>query len=123
MATYVLVPYMFEEFELAVGALGKYRGAERLHNLLDSDGLSSEGVFGGTETESERHSGFAGVRSLMINSPNKAKGSHANGLELRVAAGDLKGGSKDLLAHELGHCCASVRNRRNVTCLLRLSVL
>lgn len=35
---YILVLYVFEELELAVGALGKYRGAKRLHDLLDRDG-------------------------------------------------------------------------------------
>jgi len=40
---------MLEEFELAVGALGEDRRAERFHDLLDGDGCTCELVFCRTE--------------------------------------------------------------------------
>jgi hypothetical protein len=36
---------MLEELELAIGAFGEDRRAERLHDLLDGDGCTSKLVF------------------------------------------------------------------------------
>jgi hypothetical protein len=43
--SHVLVLDMLEQFELAIGALGENRGAERLHDLLDRDRGPRELVF------------------------------------------------------------------------------
>lgn len=40
--THILVSQMLQELQLAVGTLGQDRCAERLHDLLDSDGLACE---------------------------------------------------------------------------------
>lgn len=40
--THILMPQMLQKLQLAVGALGKDRCAERLHDLLDSDSLVCE---------------------------------------------------------------------------------
>lgn len=42
----VLVPQVLEQLQLSVCSLGQDRGAERLHDLLDGDILSSELIFG-----------------------------------------------------------------------------
>lgn len=39
---YVLVSQVFEQLQLAVGALRQDRSAERLHDLLDRYGLAGE---------------------------------------------------------------------------------
>jgi hypothetical protein len=43
--THVLVLEMLEQFEFSICALGEHRRAERLHDLFDGHGLSSELVF------------------------------------------------------------------------------
>ena len=43
----ILVPQVLEQLQLSVRSLGQNRGAERLHDLLDGDILSSELIFGG----------------------------------------------------------------------------
>ena len=40
--THILMPQMLQELQLAVGAFGKDRCAERLHDLLDSNSLVCE---------------------------------------------------------------------------------
>ena len=37
---------VLEQFQLSVGTLGEHWGAERFHDFLDCDGLTSELVFG-----------------------------------------------------------------------------
>lgn len=46
--THILMPQMLQKLQLAVGALGKDRCAERLHDLLDSDSLVGKLVLGRT---------------------------------------------------------------------------
>lgn len=45
-ATNILVSEVLEELELAVCSLRQDRSAERLHDLLDGDGLTSELILG-----------------------------------------------------------------------------
>lgn len=47
----VLVPQVLKQLQLSVCSLGQDRGAERLHDLLDGDILSSELIFGGAIQE------------------------------------------------------------------------
>ena len=42
---YILMAEMLQQLELPVGAFGKDRSAEGLHDLLDCHGLASELVF------------------------------------------------------------------------------
>lgn len=44
--TYVLVLEVLQQLQFSVGALRQDRGAERLHDLLDGDGLASELILG-----------------------------------------------------------------------------
>jgi hypothetical protein len=44
--SYILMPQVFEQLQLSVCSLGQDRCAEGLHNLLDSDRLSCELIFG-----------------------------------------------------------------------------
>lgn len=46
--THILMPQMLQKLQLAVGALGQDRCAERLHDLLDSDSLVGELILGRT---------------------------------------------------------------------------
>jgi hypothetical protein len=46
--THILVPQVLQELQLAVGTLGQDRCAERLHDLLDSNGLVCELILGRT---------------------------------------------------------------------------
>jgi len=46
--TYILVLDVFQQFELAIRAFAEDRGAERLHDLLDGNGGSSQLIFCGT---------------------------------------------------------------------------
>lgn len=73
---------VLEQLELTVGPLGKDGGAEGLHDLLDSNVLVGE---------------------LVPGRADQTKSPHTDRLEIRVPRGDLKGGPKDLGAHELGH--------------------
>ena len=41
-STHILMSQVLQELQLAVGTLGQDRCAERLHDLLDSDGLVCE---------------------------------------------------------------------------------
>ena len=43
---YVFMAKVFEQLQLAVGALGEDRRAEGLHDLLDRDGRAGELVLG-----------------------------------------------------------------------------
>ena len=45
--SYVLVPQVLEQLQLAVGALRKNGGAEGLHDLLDGDRSAGKLVLGG----------------------------------------------------------------------------
>lgn len=47
MGTYIFMSQVLEQLELSIGPLGQDRRAERLHDLLDGDGLVCQLVFGG----------------------------------------------------------------------------
>ena len=80
--SYVLVPQVLEQLQLAVGALRENGGAERLHDLLDGHGLARELILGRTAVCVSRR------WRLWLHSdvPNETKGSHANGLQIGVSA-------------------------------------
>ena len=81
--TDILVTEVLEQLELAVGALGQDGRAEGLHDLLDGHCLAGELVFGRTAAVS------AVVRRACMqacNVPDKAKGAHADGLQVGVPA-------------------------------------
>lgn len=50
--TYVLMAKMLQQLELTVGSLGEDWSTERLHDLLDCNGLSGELVLCGAEQRS-----------------------------------------------------------------------
>jgi len=78
----ILMPQVLQQLQFTVGTLGQDRCAERLHDLLDSNGLVCE---------------------LILCRTDKTKSSHSNGGQFRITAGDLEGGSEDLRAHEFCH--------------------
>jgi len=82
LEAYILVLQVLQQFQFAVGSLGKHWSTEWLHDLLDSDICIGELISGGT---------------------NQAKGAHANWLEIRIPRGDLESSPKNLGAHEFGH--------------------
>ena len=45
-ASYILMSQVLEKFQLTVSSLGQNRRAERLHDLLYSNGLSGQLIFG-----------------------------------------------------------------------------
>lgn len=45
--SYIFMPQMLQELKFSVGSLGQHRGAERLHDFLDSNGLAGKLIFGG----------------------------------------------------------------------------
>jgi hypothetical protein len=45
-SAHIFMSKVFEEFQLAVGSFRQYRRGERLHDLLHSNGLLGELVFG-----------------------------------------------------------------------------
>jgi hypothetical protein len=47
--THVLMPQMLQQLQLSVSPLAQDGSRERLHDLLDSDGSTSELILGGTD--------------------------------------------------------------------------
>lgn len=92
----ILMAEMLQQLELSVGAFGKDRGAEGLHNLLDRHCLASKLVLG-RAGQQRRVSSVSRRRILHI--PNKTERSHSNRLEVGVSislsmlcSGDISGG-------------------------------
>lgn len=79
----ILMLQVLQKLQFPVCPLGQDRGAEGLHNLLDSNILARQLIFGGA---------------------NKTKSAHANRLEIRVSRRDLKGSAEDLGSNEFRHC-------------------
>jgi hypothetical protein len=69
-ATHILVPEVFEELELSVGALGQDGSRERLHDLLDCHRLLSELVLCGTRGSQRLARFVAGVALSYQTRPN-----------------------------------------------------
>ena len=80
--TNVLVLYVLEELEFAVGALGEDGGGEGLHDLLDGD---------------------RGVGELVVCGADETEGAHAYGLEVDITGRDLEDGAEDGELDKVGH--------------------
>lgn len=115
---------MLEQFELAVGSLGKDGCAERLHDLLDGDILVGE-LIARRAFRSQMSVPFPTIllRIWVRTHQTRPKAPMPTGCKseyLRsgisgpfsqscarggcaLPRGDLKGGAKDLGTHELGH--------------------
>ena len=78
--SYVLVPQVLEQLQLAVGALRKNGGAEGLHDLLDGHGLARELILGRTAVCVSRR----WLLWLQSDVTDENKGYHANGLQIGV---------------------------------------
>jgi hypothetical protein len=84
VSLYILMLEMLQELELTVGPLREDRCAERLHDLLHGDGLSSELVL----------CGAVPCLVTIINSvssqdavPDQSKGTHAHRLQVGISVG------------------------------------
>jgi hypothetical protein len=91
--THILMLQMLQELQFSVCSLGQNRGAERLHNLLYSDILVGELIFGGAIQKRASISNLHQQpsrppkhRKRVNIVPNQAKGAHSNRLEIRVPA-------------------------------------
>jgi hypothetical protein len=93
--THILMLQVLQELQFAVCSLGQDWRAERLHNLLHSDALVGEVIFGGAVHKNAHQSApcintsrspIAGEKVNIV--PNQAKGAHSNRLKVRVPAGE-----------------------------------
>jgi hypothetical protein len=116
--THILMPEMLQKLQLAVGALGEDGCAERLHDLLDSNGLACELILGRAAhqcvrqgiaqeetdvlTKQDRKHPFRRVASRCICKQVSHSSARTYCL-CPLPAGDLKGCAKDLGTHEFGH--------------------
>lgn len=109
---------VLEQLEFSICSLGQDWSAEWLHNLLDRNSLVGELVLGGTTgLVNTRNNAFEQSRltrrvqrlpcQLVVGRCICATVSccpvFQTNQSLRAPAGDLKGGAKDLSAHEFGH--------------------
>jgi len=86
---------VLQKLQFAVCSLGQDRRAEGFHNLLHSDALVGEVIFGGAVHKpriNQHHASTLsgapiaeGKRNIV---PNQAKGAHSNRLKVRVPAGE-----------------------------------
>jgi hypothetical protein len=70
---------MLEQLQLAVCALRQDRSAEGLHDLLDCHGLAGELILGRAAPRQHARPSLG-----WANIPDKAKGSHTDGLQVSV---------------------------------------
>lgn len=76
------MPNVLQELQLPVCTLAEYWGAEWLHDLLDS---------------------HASAGQLVLCGADQSEGSHTHGLQVYISGGDLKNGTEDGEANEIGH--------------------
>jgi len=90
---------VLQQLQFSVGSLRQDGCAERLHNLLHSDGLICELIFGRAyETECTHAHG------LQVGVPiRRQPRSNCSVLDGPLPARDLKGRTENLRAHEFGH--------------------
>jgi len=91
--TYILMLQMLQKLQFSVCSLGQNRRAERLHNLLYSDILAGELIFGRAV---QKRASISNLHQRPLEPPkhrkqvniipNQAKGAHSNRLEIRVPA-------------------------------------
>lgn len=73
---------MLQQFQFAVGALGENGSAERLHDLLDCNGLGGELIFGRAAKRVSVN--IAKVFPRGHHPPNETESSHADRLQIGV---------------------------------------
>lgn len=121
MRMYIFMPQVLEQLELSVGPLGQDGRAERLHDLLDGDGLVCQLVFGGAAVSTVSLADMAMTWKswdIYQTSPKAPMPTGCRSEYLRQSVistlhlvcrivdapgGDLEGGAEYLGAHELRH--------------------